>query len=90
VCVEDVWKVLVIISLSLADIKDFTNEALSKDKESRKQFVFKLFRSANDNVIQPKETKTTSIWLQAPYQKGRKEIKMMIYYSMPANYPKLK
>lgn len=73
----------------LRDYKDLTNEALSRDKEARKQHVFKLF-SANNGILNPKETKSAIIWLQAPYKKGQTTLKLLFYYGMPANYPKIK
>lgn len=69
------------------DFRDLTNEKFSKEKETRKQHVFKLF-SDNTN-LNPKENKITTIWLQAPNRKGQCEINILIYYSMPQGYPKL-
>lgn len=72
----------------LRDFKDLTNEAFSKDKEARKQHVYKLL--VGDSILNPKETRMTTIWLQAPYKKGPIDMKVLIYYSMPNGYPKIK
>lgn len=73
------------------DFKDLTNEALSRDKESRKQHSFSLLKSTpNGPALNPKETKTATLWLQAPFKKGQTDIKLLIYYSMPDGYPKIK
>lgn len=74
----------------LRDYRDLTNETFHRDKEARKQYVFKLFKSNEPSVINPKETKTSSIWLQAPLKKGRKETRFLIYYAMSSDYPKLR
>lgn len=74
----------------LRNFRDLTNETFSRDKEARKQYCFKLFKDSESVIVAPKETKTTSIWLQAPYKKGRKEIRFLIYYAMASDYPKLK
>lgn len=67
-----------------------SNENLSKEKETRKQYVFKLFKQEDNSAINPNETKTTKIWLQAPFKKGSKDIKILFYYRMPDEYPKLR
>ncbi|KAL1402335.1 hypothetical protein pipiens_006143 [Culex pipiens pipiens] len=72
------------------DLRNLVNENLGKEKEARKQYVFRAFRESEGNFINPKETKVSTIWLQAPYVKGQKSIKLLIYYGMPADYPKMK
>lgn len=75
----------------LRDFVDLTNEALSRDKEFRKQHSFCLLKSADNGIaLNSQETKTTTIWLQAPMKKGRTDIKLLIYYAMPNGYPKVK
>lgn len=73
----------------LRDYKDLTNEALSRDKEARKQHAFKLFSSSGGG-LQPKESKTSILWLQAPFKKGQTTLKLLIYYGTPAQYPKIR
>jgi hypothetical protein len=96
ICIENPRFVLVNpeeseIPLSvLRDLRDLTNENLGRDKEARKQYVFKAFKGTESNCINPKETKVIKIWLQATYKKGPKNVKLMIYYAMPQDYPKLK
>ncbi|KAG4074060.1 hypothetical protein HA402_014265 [Bradysia odoriphaga] len=75
----------------LRDFTDLTNEALSRDKEFRKQHSFCLLKSSDNGIgLNPQEMKTTTIWLQAPMKKGRTDIKLLIYYAMPNGYPKIK
>uniref|UniRef100_A0A336LLK1 CSON010132 protein n=1 Tax=Culicoides sonorensis TaxID=179676 RepID=A0A336LLK1_CULSO len=74
----------------LRNFRNLSNETFHRDRESRKQYVFKLFKSNEPSVINPKETKTSSIWLQAPYKKGKKDICFLIYYAMSSDYPKLR
>ncbi|XP_062542620.1 trafficking protein particle complex subunit 8 [Armigeres subalbatus] len=74
----------------LRDLRNLVNENLGKEKEARKQYVFRAFKESEGNAISPMETKTSTIWLQAPYVKGPKNVKLLIYYGMPADYPKLK
>lgn len=77
----------------LRDFKDLTNEALSRDKEARKQHVFALLKPVpgiGSVALMPNESKVVTIWLQAPYKKGPTDIKLLIYYTMPNNYPKIR
>ncbi|XP_053684049.1 trafficking protein particle complex subunit 8 isoform X2 [Sabethes cyaneus] len=96
ICIENPRYVLVNpeeseIPLSvLRDLRNLSNENLGKEKEARKQYVFKAFKESEGNCINPKETKVSTIWLQAPYAKGQKNVKLLIYYGLPADYPKLK
>lgn len=77
------------------DFKDLTNEALSRDKEARKQHAFCLLKAppihqtsggdtpppaAGGVALRPHETKTVTIYLQAPLQKGQCDLKLLIYY----------
>lgn len=74
------------------DFKDLTNESLSRDREIRKQHAFKLLspNEGTGGILHPKESKSTVIWLQAPFIKGQTTIKLLFYYGMPAHYPKIK
>lgn len=74
---------------SCIDYKDLTNEALSRDKEARKQHAFKLFSSSGGG-LQPKESKTSVLWLQAPFKKGQTTLKLLFYYGTPDSYPKIR
>lgn len=50
-----------------------------------------LAANANsDRTLKPNESRTATIWLQAPLKKGQTNIKLLIYYGMPNNYPKIK
>lgn len=71
------------------DFRDLTNDALSRDREACKQHAFKLF-SATGGTLQPKEGKTVTIWLQAPFKKGQTTLKLLFYYGTPQHYPKLR
>lgn len=75
--------------MRIIDFKDLTNEALSRDKEACKQHAFKLFTSSG-GILQPKEGKAVTIWLQAPFKKGQTMLKLLFYYGTPAHYPKLR
>ncbi|XP_035788395.1 trafficking protein particle complex subunit 8-like [Anopheles albimanus] len=72
------------------DLYNLANENVGRDREARKQYVCRLFRDPEENCISPNQTRTVTIWVQAPYTKGPKDVKLMLYYAMPADYPKLK
>jgi len=72
----------------MRDYKDLTNDTFNREKETRKQHVFKIL-NANDNLL-PNKTIQKTIWLQSPYKKGITDLKILIYYNMPEDYPKLK
>ncbi|KAG5681973.1 hypothetical protein PVAND_011372 [Polypedilum vanderplanki] len=80
------------LPLSLAkDYRDITNETFNKDKEARRQFVTKIIDSRdNDCQLNPNETKEVIAYIQAPFKKGKKSIKILIYYNVPENYPKIR
>lgn len=74
-----------------ADFKDLTNEALIRDKEARRQHSFCLLRSHSNGItLQPNETRTTTIYIQAHLRKGPSDIKLLIHYAMPDAYPKIR
>lgn len=72
-----------------SEYRDLSGENLSRDKEARKQHAFKLF-SAAEGSLNPKESRTTTIWIQAPYRKGHTTIRLLFYYGLPTHYPKIK
>ncbi|KAL5275881.1 TRAPPC8 family protein [Megaselia abdita] len=76
----------------LRDIKDLSNETLGKDKELRNQHVFKILKSnGNEGTsLKPDEKRTINMWIQAPYQKGEFKLKLLIYSSLPKDYPFVK
>lgn len=79
--------------LNFADFKDLTNEALIRDKEARRQHSFCLLRAAAQTpgiALQPRETRTTTIYIQAPLRKGPSDIKILIHYAMADTYPKIR
>lgn len=79
------------LQLYLLDFRNITNETFNKDKEARKQYVTKIIDGREgDLLLQPNETKRISAYVQAPYKKGKKSIKILIYYNVPDNYPKIK
>lgn len=67
-----------------------SSETFNKDREARKQYVIKIIGAKDGNSIQPNEIKNISAYIQAPHQKGRKSIKILIYYNVPSGYPKVK
>lgn len=73
----------------LRDFKDLTNENLSKDKETRKQHVYKV-KGDNESPLKPQGTISVPIWIQAPYSKGKFSLRVLIYYGTPAGYPKIR
>lgn len=78
----------------LRNFKDLTNVNLSRDKETRKQYVSRIFDTTIDEnattPLAPNETRTVRLWLQVPYQKGQIEMRTLAYYSLPGTNPKLK
>lgn len=69
------------------DYKDLTNETISRDRELRKQHTCKLF---SDTVLKPKESRSTTIWIQAPFNKGQTTLKLLFYYGTPEQYPRIR
>lgn len=65
-------------------------ETLNKDKEARKQFVTRILNKDQNETISPGITKKLRAFMQAPHKKGRKSLKILVYYSVPENYPKIK
>lgn len=75
----------------LRDFKDLTNLNLSRDKETRKQYINCIFdTSKGDQPMQRNETRSCRLWLQVPYKKGAIEMRVLAYYSLPVQYTKLK
>jgi trafficking protein particle complex subunit 8 len=74
------------------DVRNFSRETFNKDKEARRQFVTKIIdqRDNNHKSILPNETKQIKAFIQAPHVKGQKTLKILIYYNVPENYPKIK
>lgn len=72
----------------MLDLRDISTETFNKDKEARKQYVTKILDSKDGkHKIQPNEVKKITAFIQAPYRKGRKSIKILIYYNVPEDYP---
>jgi hypothetical protein len=77
--------------ISIPDFRDISNETFNKDKEARRQFVTKIIDSKDsEGPLQPGETKRIVAYVQAPFKKGKKSIKIIIYYNVPDNYPKIR
>lgn len=74
----------------LRDFKDLTNETLSKDKEIRKQHVFRILKQSDGQSLKAQEATMIPMWIQAPYQKGEFTLRLIFYYTMPPNYPGIK
>ena len=78
----------------LRDYKDLSNINLSRDKETRKQYVCRIFDASLEGAgtpLAPNETRTAQLWLQVPYKKGAIEMRLLAFYSLPGQYnPKLK
>ncbi|XP_055701320.1 trafficking protein particle complex subunit 8 isoform X2 [Phlebotomus papatasi] len=70
----------------LRNFRDLSNENLSRDREARKQHVFRI----DGKALQPSETRSRTFWIQIPYKKGAVDLKGLIYYNMPPEYSKLK
>lgn len=78
-------------SIFFPDLRDISMETFNKDKEARKQYVTKILDSRDGKTrIVTGETKKMSAFIQAPHRKGRKSIKVLVYYSVPDDYPKIK
>lgn len=74
------------------DFRNITNETFNKDKEARRQFVTKIIdsRDSDNQDLGPDESRQIKIYVQAPHKKGKKSIKILIYYNVPENYPKIR
>lgn len=74
------------------DVRNISRETFNKDKEARRQFVTKIIdqRDSNQKPIMPNETRQLKAFIQAPHVKGNKSLKILIYYNVPDNYPKIK
>ncbi|CRL02155.1 CLUMA_CG015335, isoform A [Clunio marinus] len=81
-------KTIVDLPLSIEkDLRDISQETFNKDKEFRRQYVTKIL---DNQQIKAGETRKISAFIQAPHRKGRKSVKILIYYNVPDNYPKIK
>lgn len=79
------------MKIILEDLRCTSSETFNKDKEARRQYVTKIIDRKDLTLqIEPNQTKRISAFIQAPHRKGRKSIKVLIYYSVPENYLKIK
>nr|XP_014088536.1 trafficking protein particle complex subunit 8 [Bactrocera oleae] len=67
----------------LKSVKDLSNEKLSKDRELRRQRVFRLLKNENSVSLKPQECTTVPMHIQAPYQKGDFTLRLLFFYSLP-------
>lgn len=81
-----------IFVLFLAAIKDLSNEKLVKDKEIRRQHVFRLLKNkSSDNIaLKAQEATTVTAWIQAPYNKGEYTLRLLFYYALSSAESSLK
>lgn len=76
----------------LIAIKNLSNEKLVKDKEIRRQHVFRLLKnnSSNNVALKAQEATTVTAWLQAPFDKGDYTLRLLFYYALPSTESSLK
>ncbi|XP_067647513.1 trafficking protein particle complex subunit 8 [Eurosta solidaginis] len=67
----------------LKTVKDLTNEKLSKDRELRRQRVFRLLKHENATSLKPQECATVPMHIQAPYQSGNFNLRLLFFYTLP-------
>lgn len=56
-----------------------------KDKEIRRQRVFRLLQRPGQAALDAQQGHTISMWLQAPYTAGPFTMRLLFYYSLPAS-----
>ncbi|XP_036342212.1 trafficking protein particle complex subunit 8-like [Rhagoletis pomonella] len=67
----------------LKTVKDLTNEKLSKDREIRRQRVFRLLKHENSVSLKPQACATIPMHIQAPYEKGEFTLRLLFIYILP-------
>ncbi|ALC44776.1 l-3-76BDm [Drosophila busckii] len=66
----------------LSSLKDLSNDKLVKDKEIRRQRVFRLLQ--RQPALDAQEGQTISMWIQAPHTAGPFTLRLLFYYALPA------
>lgn len=63
-----------------------------KDKEIRRQHVFRLLknRSAGNIALKAQEATTVTAWLQAPFDNREHSLRLLFYYALPSSDSSLK
>lgn len=61
-----------------------SNDKLVKDKEIRRQRVFRLLQRTGQAALEAQQGHTISMWLQAPQTPGSFTLRLLFYYALPA------
>lgn len=72
--------------LYISENGNLSDEKLVKDKEIRRQHVFRFPKISTTSSLEAKKTATVPIQIQAPYQKGEFKLRLLIYYSIPRKF----
>ncbi|KAH8371336.1 hypothetical protein KR093_006982 [Drosophila rubida] len=69
----------------LSSLRDLSNDKLVKDKEIRRQRVFRLLQRPGQAALDAQQGHTISMWLQAPHVAGPFTLRLLFYYALPAS-----
>ncbi|KAL7734413.1 hypothetical protein ACLKA6_010743 [Drosophila palustris] len=67
----------------LSSLRDLSNEKLVKDKEIRRQRVYRLLQRPGQAALDAQQGHTISMWLQAPHVAGTFTLRLLFYYALP-------
>ncbi|XP_064545470.1 trafficking protein particle complex subunit 8 [Drosophila montana] len=68
----------------LSSLRNLSNDKLVKDKEIRRQRVFRLLQRPGQAALDAQQGHTISMWLQAPHTAGAFTLRLLFYYALPA------
>lgn len=68
----------------LSSLRDLSNDKLVKDKEIRRQRVFRLLQRPGQAALDAQQGHTIAMWLQAPHVAGTFTLRLLFYYALPA------
>ncbi|EDV97571.1 trafficking protein particle complex subunit 8 [Drosophila grimshawi] len=68
----------------LSSLRNLSNDKLVKDKEIRRQRVFRLLQRQGHAALDAQQGHTISMWLQAPHTAGPFTLRLLFYYALPS------
>ncbi|XP_023179165.2 trafficking protein particle complex subunit 8 [Drosophila hydei] len=69
----------------LSSLRNLSNDKLVKDKEIRRQRVFRLLQRTGQAALEAQQGHTISMWLQAPQTAGSFTLRLLFYYALPSS-----
>ncbi|XP_037938584.1 trafficking protein particle complex subunit 8 [Teleopsis dalmanni] len=66
----------------LRSVRDLSNEKLVKDKEIRRQHVFRMLKPTDGVALKAQESTIIPMRIQAPFEKGEFTLRLLFYYGL--------